>query len=188
MKIKDLVGVQPAEQSRVTVMARTSFQALLEPKPNRFDPTKEPKYECTFIIKLKDVDSVNAVKAAILCAYKKGKAKHGNAWKPSEGKIPLRYGEDNHENRTEFEDSVYFTARDAIKPMVVDRNKQPITDHEQIYSGCYGYAVVEFYPYKSGNGGISCSLQGFMKIADGENLEYSRDTSAFFNDVQTDLH
>ena len=47
----------------------------------------------------------------------------------------------------------------------------PITDDEEFYAGCYGYASVTFYKYDTGiSKGITCGLNSLLKSRDGEKL------------------
>ena len=71
------------------------------------------------------------------------------------------------------------------KPVkIIDQNKQPITDPEVLYSGCYGQAVINFYGYnRNGRKGISASLMGLRKIKDGERLSGSVCSDDDFDDA-----
>lgn len=54
---------------------------------------------------------------------------------------------------------------------IVYGDKTPITDPQELYSGCYGRAIINFYVYDTqGNKGISAGLNGVMKLYDGEPL------------------
>jgi hypothetical protein len=57
------------------------------------------------------------------------------------------------------------------KPAIVYADKTPITEESELYSGCYGRAIINFYVYDSqGNRGVSAGLMGIMKLSDGEPL------------------
>jgi len=44
-------------------------------------------------------------------------------------------------------------------------------DGEEFYSGCYGAAVLNFYPYDAnGNRGVAAGLNVVVKTRDGEKL------------------
>ena len=44
-------------------------------------------------------------------------------------------------------------------------------DEEDVYSGAYGAADINFFPYNSnGAFGISCGLNNIVKLEDGEKL------------------
>jgi hypothetical protein len=48
---------------------------------------------------------------------------------------------------------------------------QPIIDADEFYSGCYGRAAIEFFPYNmEGSKGIACGLGNVQKLEDGERL------------------
>ena len=54
------------------------------------------------------------------------------------------------------------------KPIIVDSFRNEITDPAEVYSGCYGRAIINFYVYDTqGNKGISAGLNGIMKLYDG---------------------
>jgi hypothetical protein len=54
---------------------------------------------------------------------------------------------------------------------VVDSELNPIIDADEFYSGCYGRASIEFYPYQVGVAkGIACGLGNIQKLEDGERL------------------
>lgn len=70
---------------------------------------------------------------------------------------------------------------------MLNKQRKPIIDNEEVYSGCYGAAAVSFYAYnKSGNKGVGCGLSAFMKTADGEHLGDTFDAEAAFADIEID--
>ena len=73
---------------------------------------------------------------------------------------------------------MFFNASTKNAPLVVDLQRQDIIDPAEFYSGCYGKASVNLFPYSnSGNKGIGCGLNGVQKIADGEPLGGGRETA-----------
>lgn len=67
--------------------------------------------------------------------------------------------------------------------MIVDANKLPITEPSELFSGCYGRAIINFYGYDTqGNKGISAGLNGIMKLHDGEPLGGGIVTDADWDD------
>jgi hypothetical protein len=57
------------------------------------------------------------------------------------------------------------------KPGIVDRNRKPIIDQDEVYSGVYAMVSLNFYPFdKEGNKGVACGLNHIMKMKDGEPL------------------
>ena len=64
-----------------------------------------------------------------------------------------------------------MTCSSNNKPVIVYADKTPITEASELYSGCYGRAIVNFYVYDTnGNKGVSAGLNGIMKLSDGEPL------------------
>jgi hypothetical protein len=54
-------------------------------------------------------------------------------------------------------------------PVVVDSNRNPIINSNEIYSGCYGRASIDFFGYNTaGSKGISAGLLAIQKLHDGE--------------------
>ena len=57
------------------------------------------------------------------------------------------------------------------KPVIVYADKTPMTEPTELYSGCYGRAVINFYVYdNSGKIGLTAGLNGLMKLEDGTPL------------------
>lgn len=67
---------------------------------------------------------------------------------------------------------MFVTAKSYTnQPTVLDSKKNKITDPSEVYSGCWGQASINFYPFDiSGNRGIAVGLNGFMKGRDDEPL------------------
>ena len=66
--------------------------------------------------------------------------------------------------------NTYVTAKSATRPLLVDANRQPVTEEDGvIYSGCYVNAIVELYantqPTKKG---VFAGLKGVQFVKDGD--------------------
>jgi hypothetical protein len=73
----------------------------------------------------------------------------------------------------------YINASTKRKLVIVDRQCQPITDEEEVYSGCYANVQIYLTTFtKGGNKGLSAILQGVQKIEDGPRLD--EDTTVDF--------
>ena len=60
-------------------------------------------------------------------------------------------------------------------------------DGDDFYSGCYGCATVNFFPYNSnGNMGVSAGLNNVIKIEDGERLAGGHSAEEDFGDLTGD--
>lgn len=160
----------------VTIYGRLSYAHLNTPHaPNA---QAEPKYSATLLIDKNDTDTLKAVSQAITAAVEEGvnRRTFNQPIDPNHTKYPpLRDGDtpnDSGEPRgQEFAGHYFIAAKNKNQPIVVDTQRQPIINPDDVYSGCYVNMAVEFYAYSnSGNKGISASLIGVQKVKDGDRL------------------
>lgn len=89
--------------------------------------------------------------------------------------MPFRDGDtDKHKKGQEAFKGMNFLKAKSKKraPQVIDRDGEPITDAEEVYSGCYCRAQVSAYAYNnSGNVGIGLSILNVQKLRDGEPID-----------------
>lgn len=78
----------------------------------------------------------------------------------------------------------FINAKSKTKPGIVDAACNPILNpEEEIYSGMYGRASINFYCYNTGmSKGIACGLNNVQKIADGERLGGRASAESDFKD------
>jgi len=95
---------------------------------------------------------------------------------------------DEDKDGEEYENRYYLNVSKHIKPAIVDRKIQPITDPEEVYSGCIANVCVEFYYYwMDESKGTTASLEAIQKISDGEPLGASRvRAEEVFNEMEED--
>lgn len=134
-----------------------------------------PKYSVSLIIPKSDTKTIAKIQAAIEAAYKEGEAKlKGNGRSVpalSVLKTPLRDGDTERPDDEAYADAYFINANSASAPGIVDADRQPIIDRNEVYSGVYGRASINFYAFNSnGNKGIACGLNNLQKIKDGEPL------------------
>lgn len=134
-------------------------------------------YEIQFLIPKKQRADVKAIHEAI---NKVAKAKWGDKYRSVRN--PLRDGdaeadelaEDGSTRGEKYPERIghyFFNARSKKPVAVVDRDRDPIVDHEAVYGGCRGVLNVTFYPYiTKGNQGVGVGLNGVQKVADGESF------------------
>ena len=140
---------------------------------NVFTPTSvqeggEKNYNICILIPKKDKKQIAKLEAAIEAAVEKGVQKWGG--KPKKIKLPLRDGDDEKEGE-EWEGMLFLNAKSNRKPQIVDEDRNPITDQEDFYSGCWGRASLNFYPYDyNGTKGVAVGLNNLQKLEDGERL------------------
>jgi len=167
-------------------LVRFSFCRLLEPHP---DMDKKLKYSVQVVIPKTYTEIIKNVKMAISRAVKKGIEKkmftEEMTTKPMFWAC-LRDGDQKASDviggtQDYLKDCMFFTAKSAeiSPPFVVDRYLKPITNRDVIYSGCYGIAEINFYPFPSGKGGIAAGLNGVMKREEGDRLDGSATVNAF---------
>ena len=148
---------------------RLSFPGLFKAEP--FQAGDEPKYKATFLIE-KGSDNDKRVQAAISEAA-------ALKWTP--GKAPkildsirgnsnrFGYQDGNTKSYDGYEDMMALTAKSTTRPLVIDRDKSPVTEADGIvYAGCYVNASVEVFGYDKPGLGISFSLGGVQFVKKGD--------------------
>jgi len=165
-----------SETKVITGKVRFSYVHLFTPRKN--DDGGEPKYEACLIIPKSDTAMVKKLKRAIEAAKQEGKGKWGGKV-PKKLRLPLKDGDEDREDYEEFEDSYYINVRSARQPGIIDKDREEIIDQDEIYSGMFGRASINFYAYEfNGNKGVSAGLNNVQKLADGERLGGSAATAA----------
>lgn len=154
----------------------------------------EEKYSVMLIIPKSDTKTLNKIKAAIQAAKEAYIAKTGKKL-PAQVKTTLHDGDGlsggGNEYGKECKGAYVINVNSKRKPVVLYSDKTPITEESELYSGCYGRAIINFYYYSaSGNSGISAGLMGVMKLSDGEPLGggivTDEDWDDDFEDTQSD--
>lgn len=133
------------------------------------------KYSVTLLIPKSDSKTLEKIENAMEAAVEVFKAKNPGKKLPKNLKNTLHDGDGTRESGDEFgpecKGCMVMTVSSNRKPVIVYSDKTPITAPEEVYSGCYGRAVLGFYVYNTaGSIGISAGLNGIMKLADGEPL------------------
>jgi hypothetical protein len=170
----------------VTGKARFSYVSIFQPRKS--EDNADPRYELTLLIPKTDKKTYSAIMKAIDAAAAKGKSKFGDKW-PSKPKNTLKDGDGYKESGDEYgpECKGHWVLRVSSKtrPQVVDRDRNDIIDPTEVYSGCYGRASINFYPFVvPSNKGVTAGLQNVQKLADGEALGGGRTSAA--NDFSAD--
>ncbi|MBU2249360.1 MAG: DUF2815 family protein [Gammaproteobacteria bacterium] len=161
----------------ITTNVRFSYLNAFEPKEN---PSGKLKYSVSILIPKSDEAGIKAIHAAINHAVQKGidDNKFTKAQVPGL-RLPLRDGDEEHEagNRgPEYQGHFFMNASSDSKPGVVKAQKDsapvPIFDPDEFFSGCYGRADVNFFPYnQAGNRGVGVGLNNLMLVKEGERLD-----------------
>lgn len=145
--------------------------------PDSFDDKSEPKYSVVLSFPKTNKELYKKIQAAIDECAEKAKTQYGGTLPKKFSIVEIQDGADWDE-KFNLEDSFIIKASSSYKPEVVKKAKVmgkvqlvPITDEEEFYSGCYGYASVSFYKYDTGvSKGITCGLNSLLKSKDGDKL------------------
>lgn len=131
----------------------------------------DKKFSVSCIIQKSDKATIEKVNAAIKAAYEIGITSKFNGKKPANWKNPLRDGDTDRIEDEAYQNALFVNASCKTRPGVVSASRQPITEQEDFYSGCYGYVSVNFFPFNTnGNMGVAAGLNNVMKVKDGESL------------------
>ena len=151
---------------------RFSYAYVFEPRAN---DNGDAKYSCSILIPKSNKDAVRLVEEAIEATKERGKTGKWGGKVPKPCKSPLRDGDEERDDPVY--EGMYFinaSARAANKPAVKVLDGGILADaldSEDFYSGCWGAAVLNFFPYDaSGNKGVGAGLQVVLKTRDDEKL------------------
>lgn len=147
---------------------------------NAFAPKLMPdgvteKYSVTLLIPKTDKKTLAKITSAIEAAKEAFIQKNPGKKLPKnlpttlhDGDAPKESGEDFG---SECKGCMVISVNSKNRPVVVYADKTPMTEPTELYSGCYGRAVLNFYVYNTaGKIGVTAGLNGLMKLEDGEPL------------------
>jgi hypothetical protein len=167
----------------ITPVGRASFPNLMKPKLNEMSGKSEYSVDILFdkktdLTKLKEL------------LEKTIKEKWGTKV-PKVLNNPIKDGDGTKKNGEpygpEYHGCFFITVKNTRKPGVVDSQNQDILTEEEIYGGCFIRASVNAFAYdRSGNRGVSLSLNNVQKVKDGEAFGAARVSAADEFDVIDD--
>ena len=178
------MATTPSPTKLVTGKVRLSYV-------NVFETNDKGKYSVAILIPKTDKATLDKVKAAIEAV--KTDAKSATTWGSkflASFKTPLRDGDTDRdvEKSPEYKGCYFINCNSGQKPDVVDAALNPILDKSEMYSGCFGRASVNFYPFsKDGNKGIAAGLNNVQKLGDGERLGGGSRAADDFTAVEEDF-
>lgn len=145
------------------------------------------KYSVTLLIPKTDKATIKKIKAAIEAAKANYLAKNNGKKLPANLKTTLHDGDGERPSGDSFgpecKGCYVITVSSNNKPVIVHADKTSLTEQSELYSGCYGRAIINFYVYDTnGNKGVSAGLNGIMKLYDGEPLGGAVVTDADWDD------
>ncbi|MDE6497117.1 MAG: DUF2815 family protein [Muribaculaceae bacterium] len=151
--------------------------------------TENGKYSTNILIPKSETKTVEAIKKAIEAAKQAALNSKWNGKLPKELVMPLLDGDDRDDQDEVYAGHWYLNAKCNTRPGVVDRDRVPIVDEEEIYSGVWAVVSVTFFGFDvKVKKGISCGLNNIMKFKDDEKLggRVSADTDFSGLDMEED--
>lgn len=152
----------------ITGLVRFSYANVWEAKA--VDENSEPKFSVSLIIPKTDKVTIKKIEDAVEAAKEIGKGKWGGKI-PPKLKTPLRDGDEERPDDPVYKDSYFLNATSPQRPGIVDSQMNDILDKDEFYSGCFGRASINLYPFAvSGSKGVAAGLNNLQKLKDGDNL------------------
>lgn len=162
---------------------RFSYVHVFAPRTGK--EGKEGKYGVCLVWPKTDTKTTELVKSCIAAAKEQAKVKGIKL--PSTCKTPLRDGDIDREDDENFSGCWFINANCKQKPGVRVLSEGRLfeaLDDSDFYSGCYGCATVNFFPFDSdGNKGVGAGLNNVCKTRDGERLGGGTDADSDFGDL-----
>jgi len=163
----------PSATQLTTGKVRFSYCTLFTPRAIK--EGDQPKYSVTLLIPKSDKATLAKINGAVEAAKDAYMKKNPGKKLPTAMKISMHDGDGERVNGGEFGEECkghyVMTVSSKNPPVVIYADKTPLTDPQELYSGCYGRVVINFYVYDfQGNKGVSAGLNGVMKLYDGEPL------------------
>lgn len=148
---------------------RLAFPAIFEAKT--VNGEGDPAFSATFLM-APDHPAIDKIRAAF---EKLGKEKWGARWATVKKEIETKDRLALHDGDTKadyagFEGNMYISARNRTRPLVIDRDKSPLTMADgKPYAGCYVHASIELWCQDNNYGRrINASLRGIQFYKDGD--------------------
>lgn len=163
--------------------------------PEAVSDGADKKYSVSVIIPKTNTQLIAGIKQCINAAYQQGLASRWKGRKPAAWKNPLRDGDTERPDDESYANSYFINVTSRTKPGIVKRmtvggvtKLVEVTNEEDVYSGCYGYVSVNFFPFaNAGNNGVACGLNNVLKTKDGEFLGGRSSALTDFGDLLDDL-
>jgi|GEM_PF-69353 len=165
------------------ITGEVRFSYLHAWEPHAVEEGQDKKYSVSLLIPKSDKKTIAAIEKAIEAAKADGKSSKFGGKIPSNLKLPLRDGDTEREDDPNYAGHYFINASSKNKPGIVDKDINPILDQNELYSGCYGRASINFYAFNvSGNRGIAAGLNNLQKLRDGESLSGGASAEDDFSD------
>ena len=158
----------------ITGMVRFSYVNIF--KSRAFTDGQEAKYSICLLIPKKDKKTLDKIQDAIDEAIEEGISEKWGGKTPKNLHLPLRDGdEERADEAPEYAGMMFLNANNKSKPGIVDADLNEILDPDEVYSGSWGRASINFFAYDNhGNRGVGVGLNNIQKLRDDERLGGSR--------------
>lgn len=131
----------------------------------------DPAFSASFLLDSKH-PQIAEIKKAI---DEVGRAKWGQKWEAVKKQMEAADKTALHDGDTKaeyagFEGNFYISARNKVRPLVIDRDKSPLVESDgKPYAGCYVNASIELWAQDNNYGKrINASLRGVQFLKDGD--------------------
>lgn len=175
----------------VTGKVRLSYFHGWEPFANDGKP-ENAKYSTVLLIPKADTKTMDEIRRAEKQALLNGKEKKFGGRIPKDWKSIIHDGDDedeeiDYDKNPEYKGCYYMSVSSKTRPGIVDRQRQPIEDSSEVYSGCYARVSINAFAYNTqGNKGVSFGLNHIQKWADGDYLGGRTRAEDDFDDLDDD--
>lgn len=157
---------------------RLSFPSLFETE--QYNGQDTGKYAATFLVP-KGSKGVKAIKKAVKDAVRE---KFGDD-APKRMKSCVKDGDDVEYDG--YAGMMAIKGNTKKRPVLVDREKNPIADDGTLYAGCYVNVSLEIYGLDNQYGKrVSCQLNGIQFLKDGDAFGATNDSMDDFEDMGED--
>lgn len=153
-----------------------------------FLPDEEGVFRTSALIPKTDTALIKQIEEAIEEAKQYGKTAKWAGKIPRNLKVAFQDGDDTDLDKyPENEGHMLLNARSKKKVGLVDKDRQPILDPTEIYSGVWAYISVTSFAYDNESKGVSFFLNNIMKARDDESFgSGSSSPDEDFADVEVD--
>lgn len=179
-----------------TPECRFNFPNLFKPDPKELKDNGKEVYNVTAIFeKEADLGPLHSAILEVLEQKYGSKEKAKEMWGAGIIKSPLLDGgskQGRNKKTGEFnagmgEGVTFIRVKSNFKPVVVAADARSVPEESEIYSGMYGYLVLQayFWSHEQQGDGVSFWLQMAQKTRDGEHLggQGAADPSRFFTAI-----
>lgn len=155
--------------------------------PVAIEEGADKKYSASLLIRKDDKETLEAIEKATDTARKEGVGKFGGKI-PAKLKLPLRDGDDERPDDEAYKNCYFINVTSKNKPGIINILKEEITDENEVYSGAWVIASLNFYAFNSnGNKGVAVGLNNLIKVADDTRLSGGISAEADFADLDFDV-